>query len=53
MKVDIRHNPSLAVARVALAPGEQFRAESGAMMATSHGVSVAPEWRHRREGHHR
>jgi uncharacterized protein (TIGR00266 family) len=40
MKVDVRHAPSFAVARIVLPPGEQFRAESGAMMATSHGVSV-------------
>ncbi len=38
--VEVRHSPAFAVARVALAPGEQVRAESGAMMATSYGVGV-------------
>ncbi len=41
MNIDLRHNPSFAVARITLAPGEQFRAESGAMMATSPGVTIA------------
>ncbi|MGH9149994.1 MAG: TIGR00266 family protein [Acidimicrobiales bacterium] len=40
MRVDIRHNPSFAVARVHLGPGEQVRTEAGAMMATSGGVAV-------------
>ena len=40
MNVDVRHAPSFAVARVELQPGEQLRAESGAMMATSAGVSI-------------
>lgn len=40
MDVTIRHSPSFAVARVTLAPGERFRAESGAMMATSAGVTI-------------
>jgi uncharacterized protein (TIGR00266 family) len=40
MNVELRHNPSFAVARVSLEPNEQFRAESGAMMATSYGVAV-------------
>ena len=40
MKVDLRHNPSFAVARVTLDPQEELRAESGAMMAMSAGVSV-------------
>jgi uncharacterized protein (TIGR00266 family) len=40
MKIDVRHNPSFAVARVTLEPGEELRAESGAMMATSSGVEV-------------
>jgi uncharacterized protein (TIGR00266 family) len=40
MKIDVRHNPSFAVARVTLDPGEELRAESGAMMATSAGVDV-------------
>jgi uncharacterized protein (TIGR00266 family) len=40
MNVAVRHNPSFAAARVELEPGEQLRAESGAMMATSSGVAV-------------
>jgi uncharacterized protein (TIGR00266 family) len=40
MRIDLRHNPSFAVARVTLDPGEALRAESGAMMATSAGVDV-------------
>lgn len=38
--VQVRHSPSFAVARCALAPGEAVKAESGAMMATSAGVEV-------------
>lgn len=41
MKVDVRHSPSFAVARVHLDGGEQLRAESGAMMAMSAGVDLA------------
>jgi uncharacterized protein (TIGR00266 family) len=40
MEITIRHAPSFAVARCALAGGESIRAESGAMMATSAGVGV-------------
>ena len=40
MHTEIRHNPSFAVGRVTLDPNEQLRVESGAMMATSSGVSV-------------
>ena len=40
MNVAVRHSPSFAVARVTLEPNEQLRAESGAMMATSAGVSI-------------
>ena len=40
MDVSIRHNPSFAVARASLSPGETLRAESGAMMATSAGVTI-------------
>jgi uncharacterized protein (TIGR00266 family) len=40
MNVDVRHSPSFAAARVTLAGGEEFKAESGAMMATSSGVAV-------------
>jgi uncharacterized protein (AIM24 family) len=42
MQVDVRHSPSFAVARVGLDPGEQFRGESGTMMATSAGVESRP-----------
>ena len=41
MDVVVRHAPAFAAARVTLAADEQVRAESGAMMATSHGVGVA------------
>ncbi|HNH86173.1 MAG TPA: TIGR00266 family protein, partial [Solirubrobacterales bacterium] len=40
MKTEIRHNPGFAIARCTLAPGEQMRAESGAMAATSAGVEI-------------
>ncbi|WP_410655664.1 TIGR00266 family protein [Amycolatopsis sp. lyj-112] len=40
MQVQIRHQPSFAVARLQLAPGEPAQVESGAMMATSYGVQV-------------
>ena len=40
MDIKLSHQPSFAVARVTLGPGEQFRAESGAMMATSAGITV-------------
>ncbi|MCU1377063.1 MAG: hypothetical protein JWN29_46 [Acidimicrobiales bacterium] len=40
MDIQLRHQPSFAVARVTLGPSEQIRAESGAMMATSAGVSI-------------
>jgi uncharacterized protein (TIGR00266 family) len=40
MDVAIRHSPSFAAARVTLGPGEEIRAESGAMMATSAGVGI-------------
>ena len=41
MDVAVRHSPSFAAARITLAPNEQVRAESGAMMATSYGLGVA------------
>ena len=41
MDVAVRHSPSFAAARITLAPNEQIRAESGAMMATSYGLGVA------------
>jgi uncharacterized protein (TIGR00266 family) len=40
VQVHLRHNPSFAVARLLLAPGEPVRVESGAMLATSYGVVV-------------
>jgi len=40
MDVQIRHTPSFAVARATLSGGETMRAESGAMMATSDGVTI-------------
>ncbi|WP_216210135.1 TIGR00266 family protein [Amycolatopsis aidingensis] len=40
MQVQIRHQPSFAVARLLLAPGEPAQVESGAMLATSYGVHV-------------
>ncbi len=40
MDVQIRHTPSFAVARCTLTGGETMRAESGAMMATSDGVTI-------------
>jgi uncharacterized protein (TIGR00266 family) len=40
MDVTVRHNPSFAVARVALAASEALKVEAGAMMAMSPGVSL-------------
>ncbi len=40
MQVEPRHQPSFATARVHLAPGESFQAESGAMAAHSFGIQV-------------
>ena len=40
MKVEVRHRPAMAAARCILAPGEELKVESGAMMATSGGVTV-------------
>ena len=40
MQVQVRHQPSFAVARCTLAPGEPLRVESGAMLATSWGVRI-------------
>jgi uncharacterized protein (TIGR00266 family) len=40
MDVTIRHSPSFAVARCALAGGEAMKAESGAMSAMSPGVGI-------------
>ncbi|MGV1004154.1 MAG: TIGR00266 family protein [Candidatus Nanopelagicales bacterium] len=43
MQVEIRHQPGFAVARCTLQPNESMRAESGAMMAMSYGVTVAAD----------
>lgn len=40
MEISVRHSPSFAVARVALAANEQIRVESGAMMSMSGGVTL-------------
>ena len=40
MQVHTRHQPSFAVARCLLAPGEPVRVEAGAMLATSYGVQI-------------
>ena len=40
MQIEVRHGPAFGVARCALAPSEAIRVESGAMMATSHGVAI-------------
>jgi uncharacterized protein (TIGR00266 family) len=40
MNVEIRHSPSFAIARCSLSGGEQLKAESGAMSATSAGVEI-------------
>ena len=40
MQVEILYRPSYAVARVMLAPNEQIRAEAGAMVSMSAGVTV-------------
>ena len=39
MDVEIRHNPSFAVARITLRANEQLRAESGAMPGQTEGAS--------------
>lgn len=40
MQVELRHQPSFAVARLHLASGEPAKVESGAMLATSYGVQL-------------
>lgn len=40
MQVEVQYRPSYSVARVALNPGEAVRAEAGAMLAMTGGVSV-------------
>ncbi len=45
MQIEVRHQPSFAVARVHLSPNEQVRAESGAMAMHSFGVTLDAEMR--------
>ena len=45
MQVEVRHQPSFSVARVHLSPGEQVRAESGAMAMHSFGVNMDAQMR--------
>lgn len=40
MQVQVRHQPSFAVARLTLAAGESVKAESGAMAAMSQGIAI-------------
>jgi uncharacterized protein (TIGR00266 family) len=40
MQVELRHSPSYAVARLHLAPGEQFLGEAGVMVMQSFGVTI-------------
>jgi uncharacterized protein (TIGR00266 family) len=40
MQVELRHNPSYAVARLHLAPGERFQGEAGAMVMQAFGVEI-------------
>jgi uncharacterized protein (TIGR00266 family) len=40
MQVQVRHQPSFAVVRCLLGPGEPIRVEAGAMLATSYGVQL-------------
>lgn len=43
MQVDIRHNPSYAVARCSTAPGETINVEAGAMYAQTLGMEITSE----------
>ena len=43
MQVELRHSPAYAVVRLHLAPGEQFRGESGVMVMQSFGVTVSSQ----------
>jgi uncharacterized protein (TIGR00266 family) len=43
VQVELRHNPSYAVARIHLAPGESFQGEAGAMVMQSFGVEVSSQ----------
>lgn len=40
MRVEVRHQPSFAVARLFLGSGETVKAESGAMAAMSNGITI-------------
>jgi len=40
VQVELRHSPAYAVARIHLAPGEQFQGEAGVMVMQSFGVTV-------------
>ncbi len=40
MRIEIRHQPAFAVARVTMTAGEKIKAESGAMAAMSQGVNI-------------
>lgn len=40
MEVQVRHDPSFAVARVVLSGGEHVKVEAGAVMAHSAGVAL-------------
>lgn len=40
MRVEVRHQPSFAVARLFLGAGETVKAESGAMAAMSNGITI-------------
>ena len=43
MQIELRHSPSYAVARLHLAPGEQFLGEAGVMVMQSFGVTVSSQ----------
>ncbi|MSW81524.1 MAG: TIGR00266 family protein, partial [Actinobacteria bacterium] len=40
MKIDVRHAPTFAVARISMGAGETVKAETGAMAAMSAGVTI-------------
>ncbi len=41
MQVEVKHSPSFAIAHVSLGPGEQIKAEAGAMVSMSAEVQIA------------
>lgn len=47
MEVHTRHTPSFGVARLVLGGGESVRADQSAMLASSFGVAVTAEGRHK------